>query len=499
MRKNIARRRCECYPDFSAEHDALAQANGNYESVNLPSMVSRIIRKHRWNAAYNRGLFERYQCLSEGVPIFGRVPRFPEQGNPINNQLNADYFSEIVDFKTGYFAGKPISYSYSDTQESRDSTGSDDAVDAVQKALTDFCMHAGIYDVDMQCVKHAAICGYGARLFYIDKPESDGTGAVENVMPILPYQAVILSCCGDISQPDFAVRYYKVRDIDDAIVCKAEFYDSRQVYYFTGGSFDSIREEKSPELHMFGFCPLQGIPNNAEMIGDAEKVLSLIDDYNKTISDASNEIESSVHSYMVFKNVNIPPEKIAETQRSGSIQYYTGSSDTGDIFFLEKNINDTFLQNHLNRLQDDIYRGSKTPNLTDEAFGNASGVSLKFKLIEHESKCGMLQAKFQAAGMYMFRLLSTSWRNRLHLNAVPEQFVMEFTRNFPLDALSEAQAAQAMIASGLPKRVAFSNAYSFIDDVDYVMDLIAEEDGDTVSLYAPEEPENLSQFQEHSP
>ena len=64
---------------------------------------------------------------------------------------------------------------------------------------------------------------------------------------------------------------------------------------------------------------------------------------------------------------------------------------------------------------------------------------------------------------------------------------MEFKRNFPLDALSEAQAAQTMIASGLPKQVAFSNAYSFIDDVEYVMDLIAEEEGSTDTLYIPEQ------------
>lgn len=64
---------------------------------------------------------------------------------------------------------------------------------------------------------------------------------------------------------------------------------------------------------------------------------------------------------------------------------------------------------------------------------------------------------------------------------------MECKRNFPLDALSEAQAAQAMIASGLPKQVAYSNAYSFVDDVEYVMDLIAEEEGTTATLYLPEQ------------
>lgn len=479
MRKNNARRRCECYPDFSAEQKALEQAGGNYSD--LPSLVSRIIRKHRWNSTYNRQLFERYRCLAEGVPIFTRAPRFPQQGAVINNQLNADYFSEIVDFKTGYFAGKPISYSYSNTQEARDSTGSDDAVDAVQKALTDFCMHAGLYDVDMQCVKFAAICGYGARLFFIDKADP----AVENAMPILPYQAAILSATGDISEPDFAVRYYKVREISDAVVCKAEFYDSRRVYYFTGDSFDTLREEKAPEPHLFGACPLQGIPNNEELTSDAERVLSLIDDYNKTVSDASNEAENFAQAYMVFKNIPISDEEMAMSQRSGAIRWMA-ATDNADVYFLTKDINDTFLQNHLNRLRDDIYRASKTPNLTDESFGTASGVALKFKLTGLETKCGMLQAKFQKAGMYMFRLLSQSWENRLGLHAVPEQFVMEFTRNFPLDSLSEAQTAQAMIASGLPKRVAYSSAYSFIDDVDYVMDLIAEEEGDTASLYMPD-------------
>lgn len=488
-RTNPARRSCECYPDFSAELEALKNANGDYTKINLPEIIAKIIRKHRMNAAYNRKLFERYQCLDGGVPIFSRIPRFPQQGAPINNQLNSDFFSEIVDFKTGYFAGKPIAYTYSNTDESEKDTGSDAAVESVIKELTDFTVRANMYDVDMQCVKYAAICGYGARLFYIDKPLSaDMTfSSKENVMPILPYQAAILSETGDISRPEYGVRYYKVRDIHNAVVCKAEFYDSSRIYRFSGGSFDALKQsDEAPKPHMFGSCPLQGIPNNEELTGDAEKVLSLIDAYDRALSDSSNEVENFAQAYMVFKNVQIQDDELAKSQQSGSIRWMT-ATDNADVYFLTKNIDDTFLQNHLNRLQDDIYHRSKTPNINDETFGTASGVSLKFKLTQLEAKCGMLQAKVQAAGTYMFRLLANSWNNRLKLKAVPEQFVMEFTRNFPLDALSEAQAAQAMIASGLPKQVAFSNAYSFIDDVNYVMDLIAEEEGDTVSLYVPEE------------
>ena len=55
---------------------------------------------------------------------------------------------------------------------------------------------------------------------------------------------------------------------------------------------------------------------------------------------------------------------------------------------------------------------------------------------------------------------------------------MSFKRNFPLDLLSEAQAVQALIAAGLPKRVAFDVALSCVDDVDWVMQQIEEEKTD---------------------
>ena len=42
--------------------------------------------------------------------------------------------------------------------------------------------------------------------------------------------------------------------------------------------------------HLFDYNPLFGVPNNKEMIGDAEKVIHLIDAYDLTMSDASSEI-----------------------------------------------------------------------------------------------------------------------------------------------------------------------------------------------------------------
>ena len=176
---------------------------------------------------------------------------------------------------------------------------------------------------------------------------------------------------------------------------------------------------------------------------------------------------------MIFENINLTEEEVREAQKTGSFSFYNSSG--GRVYFLTKDVNDTFSENHLNRIEDNIYRFSKTPNLTDETFGNgASGVSLKFKLTGLETKCGMFQAKMQSAGIYMFKVLASGLRKRT-IKIDPLQCIMEFTRNFPLDLLSEAQAAQQLIAAGLPKEVAFTSALSFIDDIDYVMRLIEQE------------------------
>ena len=129
------------------------------------------------------------------------------------------------------------------------------------------------------------------------------------------------------------------------------------------------------------------------------------------------------------------------------------------------------------------------PNLGDEAFGTASGISLKFKLTGLETKCGMFEAKMISAGTYMFQLLAKAWEKK-QVKIDPLQCVMEFKRNFPLDLLSEAQAAQALISAGVPKRVAYQIALSCVDDVEYVMQEIEKEKSDIPGLLDDEDEDN---------
>lgn len=459
------RTKLELYPDFTAEIEYI-----NKKGVDT-YIISKIIEKHLPNSIYNKKLYDRYTCVKEGVPIFGRHPRF-EDTDAINNGINNDFFSEIVDFKTGYFAGVPIAYSYSNTQDAKDEIG-ESLRDEAHKAISDFITRNNMYDVDMETTKYASICGYSGRLLYLDN-------GIERVMPIAPYEAAILSNT-DISEPKYAVRYYTTTAIDGTVYYKVAFYGPDSIKHYEGTSYYGLTElVGKEERNMYDTCTLQGIANNKELVGDAEKVLELIDTYDRNISDASNDLESFSNAYMVIENLMLDDNDIERAQANGILQVNTGAYN-GKVYFLTKDMSDTYMSNQLARIEKNIYRFSKTPNLSDEAFGTASGVALKFKLTGLEAKCGMFQAKMVSAGVYMFKALANSLAKKT-IKIEPLQVIMDFSRNFPLDLLSEAQAVGQLISTGVvSKRTAISQL-SFVDDPDYELDLIEEEKNDIPSL-----------------
>lgn len=464
-------RRIDEYPDYSGYVEEI-EKNGISEPL-----LNKIIDKHMNNATHTKELYNRYKTREDAVPIYSRKPRFEHEDKSIeelNNQVNNDFFGEITDIAVGYFAGKAATYKYTDIGDDE----SDTAIEAAKKALGDFVARNNMYDVNMETTKFATICGYAGRLFYID---TDGN---ERVMAVAPYETIILFN-NEMTEPTAGIRYFKTLDINDREYYKAEYYDSHNIIFYEG-QLGSLKQVDS-KPHLFDFCPLQGIPRNRELMGDAEKVLDLIDDYDKTISDNSNDIEGNTNAHMVFKNVMVTDEEMAKARKSGAFTFNSMGGDS-DVYYLVKNVNDGFNTNHLTRLEDNIYRFSKTPNLNSEKFGTASGISLKFKITGLESKSGAFEAKMSSADTYMFKLLASSF-NKKRIAFDYLQCSATYSRNFPMDLVSEAQTCQQLISAGLPKEIAFEQL-SFIDDVQEVMDLI-EAEKDSIPSLMQELPEDL--------
>jgi len=439
----------------------LIRLNGQVTS----DIIKDLIDDHAPKRAKMLALYNRYK--TDDLPILNR--EF-EDKNKINRKLNNSFDSEIVDTKVGYFIGYPISYQVDKAQQ---------GAEKVNATLSDFILRNSVDDLDSETVKMATICGYAARLLYIDR---DG---LERAMNVNPWE-VILVYDRSINEPQFALRYYDIAIKEgkkDKTRTRVEWYDDKTVTYYIqddeGNFVLDLSEPVNPQPHLFDLVPLIIFPNNEEMQGDAEKVLNLIDAYDRTLSDVNSEIEQFRLAYMAFYGYDPDEETLAKARQTGAFGLDEKGEGVG-IEFITKQMNDTAIENHLNRLENNIMRFSKTVNMTDESFAsNLSGVAIRYKLMALETKCITMERKMTAALRQQFRVLATAWAKK----GIPVDYTnifFQFKRNLPVNLLDEAQTT-AQLRGHVSERTRLSQL-SFVDDVEWEMEEMANDNQGLVDL-----------------
>lgn len=437
-------------------------------------LIADMIEHHKSERSRMFSQYERYK--TDDVPILKpRDTKYEDFetvmikriDDKVDNRLNNSFDSEIVDTKVGYMFGIPIAYDVDEKVNSRET---------LLQQLETFNLRNSVEDKDSELGKKAAICGYAARLCYIDREKN------ERIMNVDPWEVFILSETNDLSEPTYAMRYYTTA-VEDRTQDVAVFFDAKKMYRFVSNSSTNGYQLESEQLHMFDYCPLFGLPNNEELQGDAEKVYKLIDAYDRTLSDASNEIEQYRLAYLVLRGVGMDEEALKEVKKHGMFELF-GEND--DLKYLTKDINDNLIEHHLDRLEDNILRLSKSVNFGDGTFGTTvTGVALRYKLMALESKCMTMERKMTTALRYQFKVLCSSWAKRFSVSKDDYlQVFYTFTRNIPVDLLNEAQASAAL--AGLVSERTRLSALSIVDDPQYEIDEMQRERDDIEPLEAVE-------------
>lgn len=282
-----------------------------------------------------------------------------------------------------------------------------------------------IDDLDAKTLKMAVICGYAARLCYVDK------NGERRVMDVPPWETIFIKD-RSLDETQYALRYYPVTVADGGnktIKTRVEWYDNEKItFYIEGNNGDFVldnTEEVNPRPHLFRHVPLIEFLNNDEKMGDFEKVESLIDAYDRLISDAQNILEDFRSAYLVFEGQDAPdPEMIAKMKKARAI------SGPGKVYYLVKEINDKFLENQKETLRKNIYRFSQTLDMGDEAFQSSeSGEARKWRMLELETKAIVKERKFSAALREMFKVICSYVGEEMDYLS----FDWQFRRNTPID------------------------------------------------------------------
>ncbi|MGN9161228.1 phage portal protein [Clostridium sulfidigenes] len=163
-----------------------------------------------------------------------------------------------------------------------------------------------------------------------------------------------------------------------------DVYTDDLIYHFDN-KFNQI---STPTANIFGEVPVTIGALTEELTDDSlfKDLKGLQDAFETNLSDVGNEISDFRNAYLLFKNAQVDEGDIPNMKKLGVIQFPQAG---GDAAWLIKNINDTFIQNTLDRYEDTMYQIACHINHNEKLQSNVSGVTLQSRLIVLENKCNL--------------------------------------------------------------------------------------------------------------
>jgi SPP1 family phage portal protein len=174
------------------------------------------------------------------------------------------------------------------------------------------------------------------------------------------------------------------------------------------------------------------------MMGDFEKVASLIDAYDILLSDVQDEVEEFRLAYLVAYGIEPSEEVMMQARQTGM---FSVSEAGGKMEFLTKDLNGDVVEAHKATLKRNIYLFSKTVDMSDELFsgGSQSGESRKWKLLDLENKAITKERKYTRSLKEEVQCINSVWEKKgIHLDTQDIQF--QFHRNLPMEKTNQIDA-----------------------------------------------------------
>lgn len=302
-----------------------------------------------------------------------------------NNKVANPYASYITDTLVGYFIGEPISYNTEDKQLLQD--------------LNMIFEYNDEADENAELAKDASIFGVAYEELYFSDEDR-----IVRFKRLDPKETVPIYDKSIEQNLIAVIRYYEDYDyIDEKKSYIIEVIDDIEVVRYKANEFfgSFVLLEEYP--HYFGMVPVAIFENNEDQTGDFEKVIDLIDAYDKMESDSLNDFEYFVDAYLALYGFTADAEDIKQMKENRVLLMDEGTSAE----WLIKQENDATMENMKNRLDKDIHKFAKCPNLADEEFAsNASGVAIKFKLLGTENLTSIKERKFKRGIQQRLELIS---------------------------------------------------------------------------------------------
>lgn len=412
-----------------------------------PFILSKLISKHE----QSQGRYSKLHNYYTGEHSIKNRARTSK--GVANNKIVANHAKYIVDMTQSYLTGNAVTYSASENYDI--------------EPLKNVYLAQDIASLDSELVKDMSIYGRAYELVYAD--ENSNPRSVR----LAPENTFICYSQDAAQKPLFAVYYYKKYDLDEkcnGIVCRV--YDSTTVYTYTSSQDNyAALSLQDKQCHFFGAVPVIEYRNNAEMQGDYEQLIPMIDAYNILQSDRVNDKEQFVNAFLFLRNCDIDSAEAKKLCEERILMGYENAAAE----YLSKVLSESDIKVLRDDLKDDIHRFAMVPDLSDESFGNnLSGVAIKYKLLGFEQHVKNKERNFAKSLRKRFELYNGFLILKSSMQEVPTHRVdIVFTYNLPANELEVAQMISYL--QGIASNETLLDRLPFVSDPKEEAELVRKE------------------------
>lgn len=264
----------------------------------------------------------------------------------------------------------------------------------------------------------------------------------------------------------FGVRY----QIKDEKI-SGSISDENSIRYFETNEDGELvfTEEEANQFHV---VPIIEYIENEERQGAFENVESLINAYNKAMSEKANDVDYFADAYLKILGARLKDEDLRMIKSNRIINLAGANTDKLIVEFMNKPNADETQENLIGRLEKQIFALSMVANINDENFGTSSGIALKYKLLSMSNLAITKERKFQKSLYTRYRIMSNVANSKIKQDDLKD-IEFKFTRNVPSNILEESQIGLNL--KNLVSEETMLNNLSIIPDVKAELEKMKEE------------------------
>lgn len=353
-----------------------------------------------------------------------------------NLKTSANFIKKFIKEEVAYTLGNDITY------ESRSDN---------ENVIKDIEYYTAHWDElhDTNLMKYLLIFTKVYELYYIDDNADFCSKIIKTTEGYAYY---------DESSKKVLFFIHSFKNDFDPTISYIDVYTESYIYHFDS-KFNQIKE---PTVNIFGEVPVTVGDLTEEGADDSlyKDIKGLQDAFETNLSDVGNEISDFRNAYLVFKNSSVENDDLPKMKKLGILQL---PGERADAEWLIKNINDTFIQNTLDRYEDTMYQLACHINHNEKLQSNLSGITLRSRLIVLENKCN-LQIKAHKNMVknrlrFLFKYLDLKKDKKYDYKDVKALY----TPNIPSDDLATAQML-AQVPTGTISKDTAMGLFSFINN-----------------------------------